>query len=45
MWSRDPCDTPIIKMSIKHIMGEIMLLLSLKIIKEKMLLNKKKTKE
>ena len=45
MWSKDPWDTPIVKISSKHINGEILKLFILKIIKEKIADNKKKIKE
>ena len=42
MWSKDPCDTPIVKINNKHIVGEIINWLVLKIIKEIIMLDKKK---
>ena len=45
IWSKDPCDTPIVKISSKHINGEILKLFILKTIKEKIHENKKKIKE
>ena len=45
IWSKDPWDTPIVKISSKHINGETLKLFILKIIKEKIHDNKKKIKE
>ena len=45
MLSREPCDIPILKINSKQINGDIVKLLEIKDIKEKMLQNKKKIKE
>ena len=45
MWSKDPWDTPIVKINNKHINGEILKFFNLKIIKEKIIENRKKIKE
>ena len=45
MLSKDPWDTPIVKINNKHINGEILKLFNLKIVIEKMFENKKKIKE
>jgi len=45
VWSKEPCDTPIVKINNKHMIGARVKLIILRVNKKIKLLNKKNIKE